>query len=277
MAGALVVMFANTIAMNIIDAIKERRSVRSYNGQPISPDLAQELTRIIRAASDPFGGKVTIRLKAFDLRGGYRPSTYGMIKGATDFFLIALGSDEASALSAGFRFEQVVLNAWQLGLGTCWIAATFRGTDFARGVTWPDGEELRIVCPVGVAEKPRIFERIGRKVMGSDHRKPFGELFFSGDFTQPLSPDSHFGMPLEMLRLAPSSTNSQPWRALAADGMVHFYYKPKSACSVLDCGIGLCHFSLAEEYLGRSGTFLKSPEAPAPANDWKYLLSYREE
>ena len=262
--------------MNIIEVIKERRSVRSFNGQPLTQEMERILNDAIADGSDPFGGKVTIRLKYFDLKEGYKPSTYGMIKGATNFFLLGIRSDEASALSAGFRFEQVVLKARELGLGTCWIAATFKGSDFDRGETWPDGEELKIISPVGIAEKPRLLEKIGRKVMGSNNRKPFAELFFTDNFSQSLSPDSHFGESLEMLRLAPSSTNSQPWRALVAGDTVHFYYKPKSPVSVLDCGIGMCHFYLTEEFLGRNGEFYKAHSIPTPPENWKYLYSFRE-
>lgn len=260
----------------IIDIIKERRSVRSFNGEMLSPELEMELTKAVSDSSDPFGGKVDIRLKAFDLRAGYKPSTYGMIKGATNFFLLGIGSDEASALSAGFRFEEVVLRATQLGLGTCWIAATFKGSDFDKGEVWQDGEELKIICPVGVAAKPRMLEKIGRKVMGSNNRIPFEQLFFTDDFKQPLAPDSHFGEPLEMLRLAPSSTNSQPWRALVDGSTVHFYYKPKSLASVLDCGIGMCHFYLTEKYLGRKGDFFKAESSPTPHAGLKYLYSFKE-
>ena len=262
--------------MSIIDIIKERRSVRSFNGELLTPDVEKTLKEAVEDSYDPFGGNVTIRLKAFDMKNGYKPSTYGMIKGATNFFLLGIGSDDASALSAGFRFEQVVLKAWEMGLGTCWIAATFKGSDFDRGETWPDGEELKIICPVGVAEKPRLLERIGRKVMGSNNRKPFGDLFFTDSFKESLSPESHFGEPLEMLRLAPSSTNSQPWRALVSGDTVHFYYKPKSQASVLDTAIGMCHFYLTEEYLGRKGRFFKAESTPTPPEDWKYLYSFTE-
>lgn len=262
--------------MNIIDIIKERRSVRSYNGAPLSPAMALELQEAISKTVDPFGGSVTIRLKEFDLSEGYKPSTYGMIKGATNFFLLGIGTDEASALSAGFRFEQVVLKACELGLGTCWIAATFNGSDFDRGETWPDGEELRVICPVGVPAKQRVMEKIARFTLGSKNRKPFGELFFKDNFKTPLPQDSHFAEPLEMLRLAPSSTNSQPWRALVCDHVVHFYYVPKSPASVLDTGIGMCHFYLAEEQLGRKGAFFKADPAPGVNEDWKYIYSFKE-
>lgn len=261
--------------MNIIEAIKERRSVRSFNGESLSEVMKSELYKAIAGVTSPFGGQVTIRLKEFDLKGGFKPSTYGMIKGAGSFFMLGFADDEKSAMSAGFMFEQVVLKAWQLGLGTCWIAATFKGTDFDNGEAWPDGEQLRIVSPVGVAAKKSVVESIARMAVRSDSRKEFSALFFENDFDSPLSPDSRFGQSLAMLRLAPSSTNSQPWRALVVGDTVHFYYVPKSQLSVLDCGIGLCHFYETERFNFRKGEFFKEDGAPTAPKNWKYLVSYK--
>lgn len=260
--------------MDILQAMKERRSVRSYNGKPLGPDFIADLKKAIADSYTLFGGDVTIRLKSFDLKGDFKPSTYGVIKGASDFFLMGIGSDEESALTAGFRFEQVVLRAWQLGLGTCWIAGTFKGSQFDERESWPDGELLKIICPVGIPEKPRFMERMMRKAVGSDNRKPFAELFFEDDFNRPLDPDNKFAEALRMLRLAPSSTNSQPWRALVAGDKVLFYYKPKSPASVLDTGIGICHFYETEKFYGFDGTFKKETDSPLPPEDWKYLITY---
>ncbi len=260
---------------DIIQAMKERRSVRSYNGLPISDADHKALTEAVNEAWSPFGGSVTIRLKRFDIKE-FRPGTYGMIKNAVDYFLLGIGTSDESALTAGFKFEQVVLKAWMLGLGTCWIAATFRGTDFERGETWPEGESLRIVCPVGKASDHKsLREKIARLAIGSGRRKPFGDLFFDGDFGRPLAATSPFAEALDMLRLAPSSTNSQPWRALVSGDTVHFYYEPKSPASVLDCGIGLCHFVETEQFRGRKGEFVKATDAPAPVGKLRYLVSYK--
>lgn len=261
--------------MNILEAIKARRSVRGYNGEALSESLKQSLNKAIDESFSPFGGNVSIRLKEFDMRKGYKPSTYGVIKGASDFFLISMGDDEASALSAGFRFEQVVLKATELGLGTCWIAATFKGSDFERGDSRRAGEELRVISPVGFASNQRLIEKFTRMTFGSSKRKPFDELFYTDNFTRPAEENSRFGESLEMMRLAPSSTNSQPWRVLVDGDVVHFYYKPKSKLSVLDCGIGLCHFYVTEAYNGNAGTFHKYENAPAAPENWKYLYSYR--
>lgn len=261
--------------MNIIEAMKERRSVRTFDNVPLTPDTLHLLQQYIDHVDDPFGGNFIIHLKKFDIENGFKPSTYGMIKGAREFFTIAMADDDKSALAVGFCFEQIVLKAWQLGLGTCWIAATFKGTCFDSASPLPDGLRLRIVCPVGVTASKSLIEKISRFAVKSDRRKPFDKLFFDGNFTQSLSPDSRFGESLEMMRLAPSSTNSQPWRAIVDGDEVHFYYVPKSQLSILDCGIGLCHFAESEKNAGHQVQFYHSTTPPAAPKNLRYLLSYR--
>ena len=260
--------------MTIIETMQQRRSVRNYDGRGISDDERDELLKAIQLSSSPFGGKLSIQLKKFNLKEGYKPGTYGMIKGAEDFFVIIMGTDEQSYLSVGYRFEQIVLRAWQLGLGTCWIAATFNNSDFEKGLSIPNGEKIGIVSPVGHAAEISLKEKIIRLSVRSAKRKPFNELFFFEDFHHPVSENNNFYQSLEMVRLAPSSTNSQPWRAIVIGETVHFYYKPKSILSITDSGIGLCHFHEAEKYFRHNGDFFKTEDYPHPPHNWKYLISY---
>ncbi|MBD5234027.1 MAG: nitroreductase [Bacteroidales bacterium] len=261
--------------MDILEAITTRRSVRTFDGTPLTPDVRKQLMDCAASVENPFGGRFTIRLKEFDLKNGFKPATYGVIRGASDFFTIGMADDDTSALAVGFCFEQVVLKATQLGLGTCWIAGTFKGSDFERGESWPEGESRRIVCPVGTPAGKSFMEKFARMALGSKNRKPFGDLFFEGDCGAPLSPDSRFGEALAMLRLAPSSTNSQPWRAVVEDDTVHFYYISKGQVSIVDCGIGLSHFYLTEKYRGRGGEFFKASQLPEVKKNWTYLISYK--
>ena len=260
--------------MNIIEAMKERRSVRSYDGKPLDEEKIAELHKAIKESYTLFGGKLSIRLSSFDLEGDYKPSTYGVIKGASDFFLLGMGDGEDSALTAGFQFEQVVLKAWQMGLGTCWIAGTFKGSQFDKDEKWEEGENLKIICPVGLPVKQRIMEKVMRFTIGSQNRKSFSELFFYKDFQTPLSEENKFSQSLEMLRLAPSSTNSQPWRVLIDEDKVRFYGKIRNIISVVDCGIGICHFYETEKYNGFDGNFGKEKEVPTPPDNWKYITTY---
>ena len=54
----------------------------------------------------------------------------GIIKGAKDFLAITV-KDEAFAMEAvGYQFENLVLYATDMGLGTVWLAGTFSRKDF---------------------------------------------------------------------------------------------------------------------------------------------------
>lgn len=262
--------------MNVIEAMRQRSSVRTYNGEPLSKQDTEALKQSISKSTSPFGGNVSIRLERFDLKGTQKPGTYGTITGAADYMLMAFADDKASALSAGFRMEQVVLAATALGIGTCWIAGTFKGKEFDRGQEWPDGESLRIVIPTGyAADKRRLMERLFRKAAGSDGRKAFSQLFFTDGFKKSLPVDSVFAEALGMLRIAPSSTNSQPWRVLVDGDTVSFYTKSDKTIQVLDCGIGICHFDACEKFGGHGGEYFTLSD-PTPAPDgWTYLVSYR--
>jgi len=56
---------------------------------------------------------------------------------------------------------------------------------------------------------------------------------------------------------------------------VHFYYVPKSPASVLDCGIGICHFYETEKFNNRSGEFAELADEPEAPENWIYLVSYK--
>lgn len=252
-----------------------RRSVRSYNGRPLACDIVKELQDYANAVTSPLGDGFSFRLQQFSEGGDQRPGTYGIIKNARDYFLIAYKDDDTSAMNAGYAFEQVVLKATMMGLGTCWMAGTYKGSTFGKDVEWSDGMELHAVCPVGIPAEPRLLERLSRKLMGSSNRKPFGELFFKDNFSDAAGDDVLFARSFEMMRIAPSSTNSQPWRAVVCGDMVHFYCKRRNRVSMIDMGIGLCHFRLAEGFYGNTGEFFTATEPTDVPSGLVYVTSYR--
>lgn len=249
--------------------IAERRSVRSFDTHRQMTEKEAEILQAAFAETEsPFGGNVAVELKQFDLKGPFKPSTYGTINGASWYFLMGIDSAVTSQLSLGFRMEQVVLKATSMGLGTCWIAATFKGTTFADVATFPADTPLKIVMPVGYpAEKKSLKERLMRAAIGSARRKPMVDLFI-------VDKESKYYGPLEMMRLAPSSTNSQPWRAHVDGDTVYFYYVNKSGASVLDLGIGLSHFYLAAKARGIEGRLSICKEAPAHEK-WIPLVKFQ--
>ena len=98
-----------------------------------------------------------------------------------------------------------------------------------------------------------------RKGIKADERLAFEKLFFDGSFDKPLSQATagKLGHALEMVRLAPSAVNRQPWRVVLEDHAAHFYLlRSKSFgrgvldMQKIDMGIALCHFDLAAQEAG---------------------------
>lgn len=263
--------------MKIEHIIESRKSVRTYLPAELSSEQIEAVERAVRSANAASEGKVTLSL--VESGEDFQPSTYGVIKGASHFILMAYNKHNIhDCIRAGFLMERVVLAATAVGLGTCWIGGTFKQNSFAKAVTTDGSFSLNIVVPFGIAaSRKRLLERITGAIAGSRNRKPFSELFFSNDFSTPLDSDNRFTHALAMMRLAPSAVNEQPWRAVVSDHTVHFYYVEKSEFAPVDLGIGLCHFADTLSQNGTSGTWSVSDKAPVAPPNTSYVCSFTTE
>ncbi len=262
--------------MDIYQTIMQRSSVRSFYGRPLDAGRRAKLDEACRRATESGGGAFAIVLAAFPQgRGELRPGTYGVIRGALDYLVLATDGSDAAALDGAGAMERIILQATALGLGTCWIAATFRGSAFeaaARDI--PQGLRIAAVSPVGVATGRRhLLERVTRLCVRETSRKPFGSLFFDGSFNRPLAEGGGpYARAFEAVRRAPSAVNAQPWRLLVdAEGRrVHFYMAARSRYIMLDMGIALCHFALMQP----GGSYAQCADAPRPATGPEYLTTW---
>ena len=264
--------------MDIIKVIENRHSVRTFNPDvPLTAQQTEVIKTAMEAATCPLPGAWSMELQKFEIKGPQRPGTYGVINGASSYMLLGFDAGGASnATAAGFAMEQVVLACTKMGLGTCWMAGTFKNADFNVSTHFPAGMSLQVVIPVGVsAKRRRLLERVTRFTAGSNNRKPMEKLFFVERPDNPMSDASQFYEPLMMMRLAPSSLNSQPWRAIIVGETVHFYCKDVTKSHLIDMGIGMCHFDETERYRGHTGTWaVDSSKAPDPDRSLTYIASY---
>lgn len=171
--------------MSIIDIIKKRKSVRSYTGELLSIALVGKVSNYIKQLSAPFGAKARIELVSTTM--GEQPvklGTYGVISGVNHFLALILEKDNPLAeIAGGYIFEQAVLYCTELGLGTCWLGATYNSKDFLQQILLEESEMLTIISPVGYKrEKRRLLDSIMRAGAGSDNRKAFDTLFFKDSF-----------------------------------------------------------------------------------------------
>jgi nitroreductase len=251
--------------------IRRRVSVRTYSPTALSEGDRRELEKACGAlARGPLGSPCRFRL--LEGRPGApagRLGTYGVVRGARSYLAGAAGAGPHALEDFGYLFELLILKATERGLGTCWLGGTFRRSSFARALELEKGEVLPAVSPVGVpAGSLGAVDRLFRWGARSQHRRPWAQLFFDAATKGPLSFEAAgpYAEALEMVRLAPSAYNRQPWRLLLDGGEVHFYLQRSpgygAAAGVdlqrLDMGIAMAHFQL-------------SLPAPAAEGRWRLL------
>lgn len=265
--------------MSIVDQVKNRKAVRSYTSEPLSPEILDKLNTYIKKLSPPFDAELRVELVGTHM--GDEPlklGTYGVISGANYYLALITKKGEMAEMAGGYLFEQVLLYCTELGLGTCWLGATFKSKDFLRHIRLNENEELTMISPIGYKrEKKTILESIMRATVRSDNRKPFESLFFKDSFDTSLSPENagEYKLPLEMVRLAPSASNKQPWRILQEGKSYHFFHCP-NYFSMNDIGIALCHFELTCKEFGLEGNFCSLDSVPSTKTA-KYVISWLSE
>ena len=278
--------------MNIIEAITLRQSRRTYTDKPLGTANENLITSLCHKLSENEADCTAltdalppeIRFIA-DVPAGERPGTYGVIKGARNFLVMASGPSVTDKILAGMRMESLVLACTQHGLDTCWLGGTFGKTAFqeafdkagdhmggARAIANDRPESVSIVIPVGYgAADHRFTERIMRRICQADIRKPFAQLFEGISAPPPqlierlitgetavseVSFDDSVSVALECVRRAPSSSNSQPWRAKANRDIkghltgVTFSCATYNRFSAIDMGIAYCHFIKVLRFFG---------------------------
>jgi hypothetical protein len=276
----------------LAEIIRRRRSVRTYVPHDLAPGVKENIESYLVSVRAPFPGRFYFKLldkPGLARTAGTKLGTYGMIAGARYFIAAAAPKTDPPLIALGYALEDVVLFLTSLGLGTCWLAATFSRSAFSRAVGLRDDEILPIVTPVGapstVIRTP--IDILIKPFPNRKHRLASDRLFFKDDFTQPLSTEAAgpFAPALEAVRLAPSASNKQPWRVLADSRGFHFYLRHDPGYARLfpydiqkiDLGIALCHFGLTAAETGLPGGWRQSgagmPEAPAGHEyiaSWEY-------
>ena len=254
--------------MPVTELIKIRRSCRSYTSQKLSEDLKGKIAGYFSELKESFDIKTRfVLVDNFNSEdSGVKLGTYGIIKGAPSFIAAAVEKGNMNMKALGYAFEKLILFATSMGLGTCWLGGTFKKGEFSKAIGLKDNEILPIVSPIGYSsESRRLLDSFLRLSAGSNNRLDWDKLFFKNNFSNKLSREDagNYSTPLEMVRLAPSASNKQPWRIVSENNAYHFYLQhTKGYGKILgydiqkvDMGIAMCHFELAARELGLDGSW----------------------
>lgn len=214
------------LKMEIMEAMKQRHSVRQYTEQPIEEFILYELQKEIDACNRE--GNLHIQLisnepKAFDSFMAH----YGKFSGVTNYIALIGPKSEKLDELCGYYGERLVLKAQQLGLNTCWVAMTYKKVPGTFKVE--KGEKLTVVISLGYG-----------KTSGVSHKSKAAEAVSNVSTNSP----AWFKAGVEAALLAPTAMNQQKFTLTYSDGKVSaqagigFYTK-------VDLGIVKYHFEIA--------------------------------
>ena len=146
--------------MNVLECIRTRRSVRTFDETPLQPEDAAAILDFAEKLETPYDIPITWKLLDAKRQGLKSPVIVG-----TDTFIAGKMPRVPHAEEAfGYAFEKVVLFAESRGIGTTWIAGTMDRPAFERAMDLRDGEVMPCVSPLGYpARKMSMREAIMRK------------------------------------------------------------------------------------------------------------------
>jgi nitroreductase len=283
----------------VSELIRKRYSCRTYQEIPIRNSDLSTLNEFIGPfLIGPLGSRIRFKIvaaKENDSKALKGLGTYGFIKNPTGFVLGKSLDTPGSLEDFGYLMETILLKAAEIDIGSCWLGGTFTKSGFVRLMDLQAGEIIPSVASLGYpADQTAWVDRVSRLYAGADRRLPWGDLFFSIQFGTPLTPEDTgaYKNPLELVRLAPSASNKQPWRIVKIDHAWHFYifrnrqYPPPVFVFLLnladlqriDLGIAMSHFELSAREQGLSGTWQnQDPGISLPDPLIEYSITWVEE
>jgi len=280
---------------SIIEIIKERTSWRTYSQRLLEEDSKEKIKKILQLDDfeSPFNrnaGKCRFELVSvpeFDPDEKKKIGTYGIIKGAQEFIVGSTENSSYDRENFGYLLESIILSATDMGLGTCWLGGFFNKSLFSNKIMCQSNENVPAITPIGYpTETRRSKEKLIRAFIKADSRFPWSKIFFENTFSTALPRETtgRYETLLEMVRLAPSAGNKQPWRVLKENDCDNFHFYVKSSQDLklkvyntfisLDIGIAICHFDLTAKEVGIEGMWeFLSPDINTP-EEFKYIISW---
>ena len=214
--------------MDLLEAIKQRHSVRKYADKPIEAEKAAVINEAVKRINEESGLNIQLVLeepRAFS-SGMWK---YGQFSGVRNYLVMAGAKGRDNAEKVGYYGEELVLLAQTLGLNTCWVGLTYKkipGT-----FTLRENDVIHCVIALGYGLN-----------QGVQHPLKPAEKFYVSEGPAP----EWFLKGIEAALLAPTAINQQKFRFILHPGNV---VEAKALMSLagyadLDLGIVKYHFEV---------------------------------
>lgn len=231
-------------------AIDIRTSRRTYENKEIDIVKIKNFEKLITEINSESSLNIQFIRAGESVFNSFK-SSYGLIKGVKSFIALVGNSNISNVENKlGYYGEFLVLEATQLGLGTCWIGGTYDKDAAGSVVQLKDNEKMYCIIAVGIVKddknlKEKLISSFSKK------KKPFNEVLSSKNKEIPAWLKSG----IEAVIKAPSAINKQPWKYSFEDNNVKVCLeKENDGYGKIDIGISMAHFELGsrrENYNGK--------------------------
>lgn len=222
--------------MITVETIRERHSVREYDGKPLSRAEFDALGAVVEECARESG--LDIQLVGDNPEVFNVIARFGLIRGCRTHVAFVVDDAKARGVAAeeaiGYWGQKIVLAAQDMELNTCWCALCSRKKSCA--VVAP-GKKIRLIIAVGHG-----------KTQGFSRKTKSVEALSSVECAKE---PAWFAAAMEAAQLAPTAMNNQNFKiTLLSDGKTVRIDAPQSGLNVIDEGIVRCNFEIAANEAG---------------------------
>ena len=251
----------------LVKAVEMRKSIRKFSMRPLDEDKTGEIMNMIKTLI-PLDATIETEVHLVPEEG-----VKGLMAIKAPHYLLFFSEKKPNDLeNAGFMVQQMDLALSLAGIGACWLGVAKPAPAFTKASRLP----YVVALALGKASEP-----LHRKSKNEFKRKPLQEIYSGLKQHHDLA---------EAVRLAPSGTNSQPWRLVAETDVIHgFRIKAGWLKGLLyerlnrmDMGIALLHLWLAVRACGReTRVSFSQPDLMSPpknsVHEWSLHMADAQE
>lgn len=222
--------------MITVETIRERHSVREYDGKPLARVEFDALGAVVRECARE--SSLDIQLVGDNPEVFNVIARFGLIRGCRTHVAFVVDDAKAGDVAAdeaiGYWGQKIVLAAQDMGLNTCWCALCSRKK--SRAVVAP-GKKIRLIIAVGHG-----------KTQGFPRKTKSVEALSSVECAKA---PAWFAAAMEAAQLAPTAMNNQNFKiTLLSDGRTVRIDAPQSGLNAIDQGIVRRNFEIAANESG---------------------------
>jgi nitroreductase len=214
--------------MDLVDAIKNRHSVRHYTDRIIEPEKLKRLQQLVTEYNELSGLHIQLITNEPRSFGKSLLARYGKFSGVTNYFAMIGMKSKTLDETVGYYGEALVLEAQMMGLNTCWVGLSYKKIDSVLDIT--DKEKLVCLISLGYGA-----------TQGVDHKRKSPNKVSETDVrTAP----QWYKQGIACALLAPTAINQQKFKftlhgnkKVSAKAGLGFYSK-------VDLGIVKYHFEI---------------------------------